>query len=420
MKILWVCNVLLPEIAKHLGKGESAVGGWLSGALAGLKTEKDAEIIICFPDKEDLQGTADAITFYSFPQESPLIYSQAVEERLYNILLEEKPDVIHIHGTEYPHCLAAVNAAERCNLLERVAVSIQGLVSVYTNHYYGHLPKEIVNRWSFRDVLRRDNLVEQRKKFAVRGEFETAALKKVTHVIGRTDWDRACTFHVNNGREYYFCNETLRKEFYTGTWNAGQCEKHSVFVSQCSYPVKGFHLALEAVSLLKRDYPDVHLYTTGTNPLHADWKGKLRQSAYNIYLGELIQKYGLEENVTFLGTLNAEQMKNRYLASNVFLSASSIENSPNSVGEAMCLGVPTVSSDVGGVKNMLKHGEEGFVYPADAPYMAAYYIGELFQNTELCEAFSARAQKHAKVTHDPQKNFEDLMMIYSGVSKTGV
>ena len=56
--------------------------------------------------------------------------------------------------------------------------------------------------------------------------------------------------------------------------------------------------------------------------------------------------------------------------------------SPNSVGEAMILGTPVVSSDVGGVKNMLTHNEEGFLYQHDAPYMLAFYVMELFENKE--------------------------------------
>ena len=57
----------------------------------------------------------------------------------------------------------------------------------------------------------------------------------------------------------------------------------------------------------------------------------------------------LEDKVSFLGPLNAEQMKAEYLRSNVFLCPSSIENSPNSLGEAQMLGVPCVASYVGGI-----------------------------------------------------------------------
>ena len=99
----------------------------------------------------------------------------------------------------------------------------------------------------------------------------------------------------------------------------------------------------------------------------------------------------------------------------IFISASSIENSPNSVGEAMLLGVPTVSSDVGGVKNLLTHNEEGFIYPADEPYMLAYYVSEVFENRELAKKFSENAKKHAQELYNSKKNISDLFDIYEKI-----
>ena len=81
----------------------------------------------------------------------------------------------------------------------------------------------------------------------------------------------------------------------------------------------------------------------------------------------------------------------------------------------MLLGVPAVSSDVGGVKNMLCHGEEGFVYQADAPYMLAFYIRQLFKDPQLQMRFSENARKHARVTHDPQSNTRQLLDVYNEV-----
>lgn len=75
-------------------------------------------------------------------------------------------------------------------------------------------------------------------------------------------------------------------------------------------------------------------------------------------------------------------MKERYLKSQVFVLPSSIENSPNSLGEAMLLGVPCIASDVGGVRCLMTHSVEGLIYPADDPRLLAYDICEMFAHPE--------------------------------------
>ena len=129
----------------------------------------------------------------------------------------------------------------------------------------------------------------------------------------------------------------------------------------------------------------------------------------------LIKKFDLTDSVTFTGFLNANQMKDRYLKSNVFVSASVIENSPNSLGEAMLLGVPCVSSHVGGVHNMLTHGVEGYTYPADEVHMLAYYICKIFSDKENVEKMANKAREHALYTHSPERNLHELMNIYREV-----
>lgn len=63
-----------------------------------------------------------------------------------------------------------------------------------------------------------------------------------------------------------------------------------------------------------------------------------------------------------LGTLNETDMCERYSRANVFILPSAIENSPNSLGEAMLVGIPVVATDVGGVKNLMTDKKEGYFY----------------------------------------------------------
>lgn len=78
----------------------------------------------------------------------------------------------------------------------------------------------------------------------------------------------------------------------------------------------------------------------------------------------------------------------------------------------MLLGVPCVTSDVGGVTNMLTHGREGYVYQTTASYMLAHYIMTIFEQQEKAEAMGATARARAAQTHDPDRNLETLLEIY--------
>ena len=129
----------------------------------------------------------------------------------------------------------------------------------------------------------------------------------------------------------------------------------------------------------------------------------------------MIKRLDLERNVVFTGPLDEKKMCQRYFKSNVFVCPSSIENSPNSLGEAMILGVPSVASYVGGIPDMLKDKEEGFLYQHDAPYMLAQYVCEIFENEDLALKFSNNARQHALKTHDRDENARNLIEIYEEI-----
>lgn len=308
-----------------------------------------------------------------------------------------------------------VNAAEKEGFLDKIAVSIQGLCGVYAPHYAEGVPFDVQRGATFRDVLRRDNIAQQQKKFALRGELEEQALRKVHHVIGRTDWDCACTAAVNPQARYHFCNETLREDFYTGGWELGTCRKHRIFASSCAYPIKGFHYLLEAFREIRKIYPDATLAVPGDSPAADSFSRKLRQSSYQRYLAKLME--GMEDSVEFLGRLSSEEMKAQYLNAQVFVLPSTIENSPNSLGEAMLLGMPCVAADVGGVTNMMTHNSEGYIYQSTAPYMLKHYIQTLFEQEAQAETMGSRARSHALRTHDPETNLRTLLEIYGEVAK---
>lgn len=416
MKVLWLCNIVPETVAQTVRLNSSVAGGWINGALTAMEAREDIQLAVCFPQgktRELLIGSAGSIKYYGFPctLRKTHRYDAALEQWMQTIIADYQPDVTHIWGTEFPQSLAMMKVhPDR----DHVCISIQGLCAKIAMHNQAFLPGHIVHCWTLRDILRWDNLYLQSRKFAMRGINEAKALSMCKHIIGRTQWDYACTKQMAPNAIYHMCNETLRDEFYckAGTWLLEKCEKHSIFVSQAGSSLKGFHLVLEAMPEILKRYPNAVLYTTGENPARMP---AYKRSAYHKYLLTLIKEYGLKDNVKFLGILAEKDMCAQYLHSNVFVSASSIENSPNSVAEAMMLGMPIVASFVGGTMDLLQDKVEGYLYQADAPYMLAHYVCEVFENTMQASEMGRNAYFRAKLTHDRSNNLQQLVSIYEQI-----
>lgn len=417
MKVLWLINFAIPIIESRSGNVANVNEGWISGMLSAISKTNEISLSICYPQRNinDVQyNDIDNVKYIGYAQQGdPTKYNIKLKESFKRILNETTPDIIHLMGTEFPHCYSMVEACRENKIEKKLVASIQGLVSVCAGHYLNTLPSNVIYGYTIRDLIKNENQYKAAKKLEARGKYEKLTLEEIPNVIGRTDWDKACTMQLAPKASYYNNNEVLRKSFYSGKWCYEKCEKHSIFFSQATTPIKGLHIMLRALPMMKNRYPDVKLYVAGMNisgfPFY-------KLSSYGKYLKDLIERQGLSENVCFTGPLAEKQMKHRFLLSNVFVSASLIENSPNSVGEAMILGVPCISSDVGGVKNLLCHEKEGFVYQTDAPYMLAYYVDKVFEMEEKATVLGENARIHASQTHCPENNAKELVEIYRRIT----
>jgi glycosyltransferase involved in cell wall biosynthesis len=421
MRVLWVVNQCIPVIARHLNIEVPNKEGWLSGLSEKLIAENNEDLTlgICFDagfEYGRYKGEYEVTAYgYDDDRSAPEIYDESLEYRFSEIIEDFKPDVIHIFGTEYPHTLAVCKAAKDTS---KILIGIQGLCSVYAKHYFDGLPEEMYVKETLRDRIKSDNIIEQQAKFVKRGEYEIEAIKLAGNVTGRTSWDKKYTSEYNPDAKYFFMNETLRNNFYVDKWEYNNCEKHTLFASQGDYPIKGLHVLLKALPEIKKDYPDVKLYVAGNKINGEDsFKKKILIGTYGRYINKLIKEGDLSENVVFLGSLCAFNMKQRYLSCNAFISPSMMENSPNSLGEAMLLSMPVISSDVGGVRDLMSE-EEGFIYPPLDEKALVECVKKCFEQNgskaqkEMCEKAGARA----RITHDPDTNYKRLLEIYNEIA----
>lgn len=419
MKILWLVNIVMPELAAHLGEKATVFGGWLNGAMAAVK-KSGHKLVVCTTSAKAMDVSRydlNNVVYYVSKRSD----TDTMRRDFKEILDLEKPDVIHLYGTEFEHSWAMASISDP----NRTLVSIQGLVYTYADHVYAGIPDSICRTTFAHRILKKigknlNSIESQRMSYLERSSAEINTLKRVRHVNGGTAWGDGCSRLLQPDVVLHQCGLILRDSFYgAASWDYDSCEKYSIFTIY-TYPIKGFHKFLEALRLVVAQYPDTKVYVAGNKCAYRKFTGLKkwimdRAVDYDWYVQNLIEEYGLKDNLVFLGFLNEEQMREMLLQSHVFVSASAIENHSTALGEAMASGVPSVASCVGGLQEMIDHGRDGFLYPFDETYMLAHYIMRIFEDRHLAERFSKEGRAHALRTYNREENCRKLLQMYETV-----
>lgn len=404
MNVLWITSFVPPLISRELGFPVSNMGGWINSSLAELLKEDDLELTIACPynGTKLVKGELNKVNYFLLPLHGTSLtrYNKGLEKYWSIIKHAQHPDVVHIHGTEFPFGLSWMRACGS----ENCVISIQGLTSVIERYYYvnDRIPSTL------RDIIKRDSIKKTRKSFQKRGELERQMIKESRYLIGRTEWDKVHSLSINRKVKYYHCGETLRPSFYVHKWDYEKCEKHSIFISNGSSPIKGAHIMIKALPLILSNYPKAKLYISDRDPFTIPW---YRLTGYMRYLKKLIVNNNLESSVIFTGNLDEKSMCERFLKSNVFVCCSSIENSPNSLGEAQLLQMPYISSFVGGVPSIVNNNFK-YLYRFEEYEILSSKICEIFSNNGNTEVFKADLSQYS-----PIKNRIKLKEIYNNIVK---
>lgn len=410
MKVLWTVNLIPREAANALHLPSEVLGGWVEAMSAQLRQFSNIQLIIaCKCENLNFSETINGITYCS------LNYASALGPQCEAIIKSTRPSLIHIEGTEFPHALAMMKAARKACL--PCIISLQGILNGQYNYQCGQLPlDDMMLSTSLTSILTAWLLhLRKTRWFKPRLQPERELLAEAEYILGRTTWDKAHAYALNPQARYFSCSRVLRQPFYEQQWKPERLERHSLYVGNGYYALKGLHFLLQALPLLKREYPEVKLYVAGHKPY---WDGDPRpfyKKAYGSYLQKLIQDLGLTEQVQFTGPLQAEQVAERLSRSHAYVLCSTIENSPNTLGEAMLIGTPCVAAYVGGVADMATDGQDALFYRSNDPVLLAWNIKRIFDDDKLAQKLSANARRQAQLTHDQRRNAQLLIDAYQNI-----
>ncbi len=400
MKVLLLCSAMREGYAKYFNREEENLGGWITGIVTGLQNHKDVSLSFASfyksnkskIEKKEIEG----VTYFCVSYKN--------NETLKDFFKTNSFDIYHLFGAENAFSYDVFPFLP----LNKTLLYIQGIISEYVSHYKAGVNDFKQCGFLFDKYL--DMNIDILKKQAKK---ELEIFQKCKYITGRTDWDRSFVFKINNKAKYYYLSESLRDVFYKEKkWNKNKMIPHSIFVTQASYPIKGAHTIVEIIKILKQKYPDVKCTICGVDLLNSDSLATKLNVSYASFIQKLIKEYNLEDNINFIGSKSGKEVAELSVHSNAFLLASSIENSPNSLQEAMLLGVPCVSSFVGGVGSIVTSTKQVALYAYDDPMLAAYELSKIFEDFKYAEELSTNAIARAEVLTDKNNNSKTLYEIY--------
>lgn len=157
--------------------------------------------------------------------------------------------------------------------------------------------------------------------------------------------------------------------------------------------VRSFHeiynpyLAIEVVEKLKNmGYSDIELCMIGP-----DKDGSLERTK------EKAMEMGVINNVVFTGKLSKEDWIRKSNYYEIFINTSNYDNTPISVIEAMALGLPVVSTNVGGIPYLIKNHHEGLLVSKNNSDEMADAIVQILEKKSLALKLSLNAKAKAEL-----------------------
>lgn len=387
VKVMWFVNVPAPAMCTRMGWDSRGSGGWIGSLLQSVEKCVGIEFCVCCAcaAESDVTFTEGGVIYRILAQ--PRYFSDIREKELLkkcaDAIKEWHPELIHIHGTErfygrlagLPSVLAKIP----------VVVSLQGVLTACARreNFFGDASlAALAAIFSPKELLTGRGLFWGWRRLCAQAQRERLFCRSISVFFGRTDWDRAWARVLNPAAKYYRVGEVLRPPFYQLEWSVERCRRYQVVFTNAGHPRRGTECLIDALQLLRRDFPEVRLVLAGNLS---------QKKSYNRYLLKRIRQSGVPTELK--GLCSGEEIAQLLVESHVFVLASLIENSANSLCEAQTVGTPAVAADVGGILSLIEHGKSGLLFPKNDAPLLADRIRQIFSDDALARELSSQ-QRH--------------------------
>ena len=169
---------------------------------------------------------------------------------------------------------------------------------------------------------------------------------------------------------------------------------------------KGFDDLIDACGLMAGDGHRFRCRIIGTGPLEPMLRAQ-------------IKKLGLSDRVTLTGPLPQQELR-REVSAAAALAAPCVvggdgnrDGLPTTLLEAMALGTPSVSTDVTGIPEAVRHEDTGLIVPQHDPKMLADALVGLMDRPRQRERLALSARRLIEAEFDVSRSASRLRMLFS-------
>ena len=175
-----------------------------------------------------------------------------------------------------------------------------------------------------------------------------------------------------------------------------------ITTASADVPLKGLKFLIEAMTEIIEEIPEAHLMVLG----RAKEKGDI---------AKLISRLNLEEKISFRSGLSQSEVVSLYSSSHICVIPSLYEGFGFGAGEAMACGLPLISTQSGGLKEVI--GQEAVIIEAASSEAIIKAVKDLFSNKEKQLALSRAGRKRMEKEFNWMKAAEAYEKIYSKTIK---
>ncbi len=149
-------------------------------------------------------------------------------------------------------------------------------------------------------------------------------------------------------------------------------------------------MAVDVLAGLKARYPEAALTMVGPD------KGVMHD------VQQYAQRKGVADRITFPGRLSKKAWTTLAQDHDIFINTTDKDNTPVSVIEAMALGLPVVTTNVGGIPFLWKDGVHALLVPPREPAAMTRAVEALLENPQQAQQMAQQARRMVEAFDQPR------------------